>query len=100
MDDEGADERDHAGEMSTELRRRVKGNMDRALGKAKALSAPTGVYRAPCAHVALGFGNMYDLLAWARPSNILLSGKEKRHVQAAVQRPRRSHNDGCYSYYY
>ena len=43
MDDDGADERDHAGEMSTELRRRVKGNMDRALGKAKALSAPTGM---------------------------------------------------------
>jgi hypothetical protein len=77
MDDDGADERDHAGEMSTELRRRVKGNMDRALGKAKTLSAPTGVYRAPCAHAALGFGNMYDLLAWARATVQHTAGRRR-----------------------
>ena len=87
MDDDGADERDHAGEMSMELRRRVKGNMDRALGNAKTLSAPTGVYRAPCAHAALGFGNMYDLLAWARSFNILWRREAPRTSSSAAPTP-------------
>lgn len=64
QDDDSADERGHGGEMSPERRRGVKGNVGRALGKAKTLSAPTGERIVPLAHAALGFGNVSDLLAW------------------------------------
>jgi hypothetical protein len=40
MDDEGADERDHAGEMSTERRRRVKGTWIEHWGRRKRFQHP------------------------------------------------------------